>query len=354
MRVLLISGTFPPDRCGVGDYTGHLAEHLARHGSMEVAVLTGAVAASTDGGDASPALFRGTAGAVSLCDARRAIRAFRPDVVHIQYPTMRPVSRWIPVFARRALGLPVVQTWHEHYSECGQLGILNLFGLQRLIYVREDAPHRLPWYVKRLAAASDPAFIPNACTIPAVRLNPDEREHARRVIGGGRPVVAYFGFAYPNKDVHLLFEIADPSVHHLLLICSLDREHSYQRRLIELVQSERWGGHVTVTGFVPAEEAGRLLASADAVVFPFSGGVGQWNTSVKAALASGTFVLGTTADPKLAGFNAERNLCLAPCGNLEAMRAALAAHLGQHRDPDTNDEWAELVREHRQIYGSVI
>jgi hypothetical protein len=40
MRILLISGSLPPMRCGVGDYTASLATALGRCDDTAVAVLT--------------------------------------------------------------------------------------------------------------------------------------------------------------------------------------------------------------------------------------------------------------------------------------------------------------------------
>ena len=45
MRVLLVCGTYPPMRCGVGDYTAGLAHAFGRRGDVTVAVLTGSGAA---------------------------------------------------------------------------------------------------------------------------------------------------------------------------------------------------------------------------------------------------------------------------------------------------------------------
>lgn len=352
MRVLLISGTFPPDRCGVGDYTKHLAENLARGGGDEIAVLTGNAAAASD--DPAVTIFCSTDGVICLRDARRVIRQFKPGIVHIQYPTARAISRWIPAFTGRVQRVPVIQTWHEHFSECGQLGPLNVLGLRGLIHVREDLPERLPHWLKRSIGDTELVFIPNGCTIPGARVPPADRESVKRMISGGKPIVAYFGFAHPNKDVHRLFEIADPALHHLLLVCELNESHAYQRRVLELIQSNRWREHTTVSGFVPPTEVSRLLACSDAIVFPFSRGVGRWHTSLKAALASGTFVVGTTLDPAQVGYSSDHNLCLVPCGDLGALKQALATYLGRRREPDTSNEWIEIAEAHRQIYARLL
>ena len=289
MRVLLVSGTYPPDHCGVGDYTGCLAEHLATDGQMEVAVLTGNPAAKNTNDKIT--LVLGTDGVIRLRDVWKAVRTFSPDLVHIQYPTMRVISRWIPIFIKCVLRLPVVQTWHEHYRECGQLSWMNVLCLDGLIYVREDVPNKLPRWLGRRLNTVIVRLIPNGRTIPVVRITTEEREARKTTIGGGRPIVAYFGFAYQNKGVDLLFKIADPTVHHLLLICELNPNNSYQKGLLKLANDDPWRRHSTVTGYVTAEEAGTLLAIADAVVFPFPGGIGNWNTSVKAAIATGVLVV---------------------------------------------------------------
>ena len=40
MRILIVTGSFPPMRCGVGDYTYRLVESLSMNSSNTLAVLT--------------------------------------------------------------------------------------------------------------------------------------------------------------------------------------------------------------------------------------------------------------------------------------------------------------------------
>jgi hypothetical protein len=77
-----------------------------------------------------------------------------------------------------------------------------------------------------------------------------------------------------------------------------------------------------VTGFLAPEQAGRLLAAADAAVFPFLDGGGEWNSSIHGAAAQGTFVLATSMNKR--GYDAAKNIyyaapeiqgiCAEPCG----------------------------------------
>ena len=345
----MVSAAYPPDRCGVGDYTAHLAQRLAQRGRVQVAVLTASPHATQVAG--GPAILPASGGGVSAAAVARAVRGFRPLVVHFQYPTRRTTSILAPGLVRRVLGVPVVQTWHEHYSECRQTTRANLWGLDALIHVRADLPGRLPRWLSRRLEGVPVRHIPNGRTIPAIALGEAEREREKARLSGGRPIIGFFGFAYPNKGAHLLFEIADPQHHHLLFVGELDGSHAYQRAILERARSAPWQGHCTTTGYVAADEAGRMLALCDAVVFPFPEGVGAWNTSVNAALSSGVLVVATARDAAH-GYDAGRNLFLAACGDTGAMRDALGAHLGQRRPAQPHDDWEPMAVEHERLYES--
>jgi glycosyltransferase involved in cell wall biosynthesis len=348
MRVLLVSAAYPPDRCGVGDYSHRLARQLTARRRLEMAVLTAAPGAVQDA--ASPLLLRAAGGTIRAADIWRAVRGFRPDLVHLQYPTRRLTHPLAGFLARRILGVPVVETWHEHVIQWHWSDWLRTPALDGLMHVRPDLLENLHPRIRRLLREKPTRFIAGERTIPAAALSEAARQAAKQQIAGGAPLVAFFGFIHPNKGVHLLFEIADPSRHHLLLIGELDSHDEYQRHIAELVDGPRWRGRAKAAGFVDAEEAGRLLAIADAVVFPFPGGIGHWNSSVNTALASGSLVIATTGDSGQVGYHAGRNLYLAAPGDVAAMRAAVDSHLGARRPPDASDNWDRIAEAHERFY----
>jgi glycosyltransferase involved in cell wall biosynthesis len=345
---MLVSAAYPPDRCGVGEYSRALANRLARRARIEVAVLTACAQAEQEPG--GPRLLRASGGRLRVIDVWRAARQYRPDLVHLQYPTRRAATWLAPLVVKRAAGLRVVQTWHEHSIGRRLIGLLTTQGLDGLIHVRADLRERATPRVKRLLRSIPVSYIPNGSIVPAAALSEAERAALRAEIGATAPVVAYFGFMYSYKAVHLLFEIADPARHHLLLIGELDPADAYQRDILEAAASERWCGRATVTGYVPAQRAARLIAAADAVVFPLSEGAGPWNTSVNSALASGTLVVATSADARQVGYRADRNLLLAPIGDLAAMKEGLARYIGTRRPPDLTDPWDAIAEAHERFY----
>ena len=308
MRILLVCGTYPPMRCGVGDYTAGLAHAFGRRGDVTVGVLTGSGAAGAK--EERIELFSEVR-TWKIADAPmilRRIRQWHPDVAHIQFPTLYYGEiQWVlPILARIANG-PVVQTWHEYYSSRNWPSVLNAAMSGGLVVVRPHYRERMPRWYRWLISHKVFRFIPNASSIPAVRMTEDERAAVQSKVGvHGGEMIAYFGFASPAKGIESLFEIADPQRHRIVLICDLSPADAYQTSILARANRADWAGKVVVTGFLPPEEAGRLLAAADAAVFPFLGGGGEWNSSIHGAAAQGTFVLATSLDRR--GYDDEKNI----------------------------------------------
>jgi glycosyltransferase involved in cell wall biosynthesis len=365
LKVLLITGSYPPVRCGVGDYTARLAVALHQRPDVRLAVLTSAlhgVPTEEAGVEVRPAMRSWRV--PDLPQYCRLAREFAPDVVHLQFPTQSYNAvtglALLPAVTRILLRVPIVETLHEYFPE-GFSRITVCMGAMALtanaiVAVRPGYRERLPRTLRLLLAQPLFRFIPNASAIPAVTLTPAERAAERESIGSGeRPVVAYFGFAYPHKGVERLFEIVDPRRHHLLLIGELSAQDAYHAKLLSLAASPGWKDHVTVTGYVDARRAARLLAASDAAVFPFVGGGGIWNSSLHSATDQGTFVLTTSTERH--GYDTEANIYYAQPGDTDDMRTALRNYIGvRSASPmiDGDDEWARIARNHVKLYRTVL
>jgi glycosyltransferase involved in cell wall biosynthesis len=357
MRVLLVSGTFPPMRCGVGDYTAGLARAFGRRGDVAVAVLTssGAAGAREERVQLFPEVrtWKIADGPSIL----RRIRQWRPDIVHVQFPThYYGEIQWVlPALARLVNG-PVVQTWHEYYSSRNWPSALNAALPGGLVVVRPHYRERMPRWYRWLIRHKEFRFIPNASSIPLIRLTGEERAAVRSEVGTHvGDLIVYFGFASPAKGIESLFEIADPQRHHLVLICDLSTDDTYQASILDLASRGDWAGRVTITGFLPPEQAGRLLATADAAVFPFLDGGGEWNSSIHGAAAQGTFVLATSLDRR--GYDAVKNIYYAVPGDIGEMRQALREYLGRRRPPSADSpeaQWDTIAEAHLELYRTLL
>src|SRR6266567_269494 len=329
MRILLVSGSLPPMRCGVGDYTGRLAKALDRLQDTSVAVLTDAAAKPVPS-DPDFEVFPVVDGwrMRDVVRIAKVARRWRPDVIHIQYPTQgygRALLPWLLPALFSVANVPTVQTWHEYHMETVRRNLLNAVLSGGLIVVRPDYKVTMPNWYRWLIRRKHFSFIPNASAIPQMRLNATESLAIRSQFASP-PVrlVAYFGFVYPPKRVELLFEIADPSEHHLVLIGDLNPKNHYHKSIQDRANQAPWVGKATVTGFLPAEDVGRILAACDAIVLPFQDGGGIWNTSIHAAVKQGTFVLTTSRDQH--GYDASSNVYYARPNDVADMGSALRAH----------------------------
>lgn len=359
MRVLMVTGSYPPQRCGVGDYTAALVRSLRAAGAT-AGVLTGRGPAGPDAAE-DPDVLRDVPSwrRRSLPAALRVVRRWRPDVVHVQYPTQGydgVLPRVLPLAVRTALRTPVVQTLHEYHGERLRFPLLQFLGADAFVVVRPDYVARIrPWF--RWAVRGRPVVeIPNASSIPRATLTPTERDALRSRLGANdRALVAYFGFLYPDRGVEQVFGVTDPTRHKVLIVGGPHPDFPDYPASLEAL-AERRGFDATFTGYLDDDETARVLAAADAVVLPFVRGGGGWNTSIHAATLQGTFVLTTSASRR--GYDEREHIHYARPGDLGDLRAALSQHLGVRRAPDaaspTAYDWADIARAHLELYGRAV
>lgn len=358
MRVMLVAGSFPPRPCGVGDYIARLAQALAALEGVSVAVVT------QQGARMDPLVKVEVLGSATswrlqeMAVLLRRIRQWKPDIVHIHYPSQGFYGRLLPALlplACRLYGLKVVQTWHEAWPlRAAPRLILQRAGAHGLVFVRPSYMELLPRWLRPIVGNNLPqATVGGAGALPVSRQSPPQRQALRqRYLQGRQKLVVFFGFLYPSKGVEQLFEIADPTA-DALVIAGASNDPAYLRKLRQAAQAQRWDGHVHYTGFLPEGEAADLLAAADAVVLPFLAGAGEWNSSVHGALTQGTLVITTSERPT--GDDADRNLYTARIADVDEMRSALRALAGRRAMAVSSAQaWADIAASHRAFYDRVL
>ena len=358
IRVLLISGSYPQIKCGVGDYTAQLARALGRRGDVEVCVVTDADAQFSPDLDHNVQLFPVIHGwkFTEISAILRKIISWRPDVVHMQFGSrkyrLKTLPWLMPAFLRMKKQC-VIQTWHEWPNDLPRFirNLPNALVRGGLVVVKPEIEATMsPWY-RRLIRKKYFRYIPNASAIPQIYLNGLERSLVHNQLAPGmNRIVAFFGFANPRKGLENIFEIIDPETNLLVLICELDSSNSYHRRLLARINSKPWRGNVVVTGYLPPEKVGRILAAADAVALPFPDGGGVWSTSAHAAVAQGTFVLVTSHTRN--GYDPTENVYYAHPGDHDEMRAAMRTYNGRRVNPKVavSDQWDKIAEAHVSLY----
>lgn len=357
MRVMLICGALPPARphCSVSDAVVKIAKGLIDRG-IEVAVLTS---------DRSPSHINSMNGKRvevlniiaewsfrELPTIMNRIKSWRPDVIHIQYPTEDYGRNWMPYFLPTLLFLKrykVVQTWHE----TTRFRFLpNLFSIDSLIVVEPDFKKKLRKRYKWAMFLKRIQFIQIVSNIDRVILSEKERQDVRlHWVDNDSSLVVFLGFVYPGKGFEKIFDLADPSSDTLVVIGELDfQNNEYHARFKNLIESERWTGRVKLTGYLAGQDVAKIVAAADAVLCPFDSGMRVNNGTVLAGRAQGTFVL--TTETKSRGYLAAQNMYVADCSDLSEMSDALRLYSGRRLlDGDKSAvDWSRFVNDHIKVY----
>lgn len=312
MRIGLITGEYPPDRGGVGDFTHHLGRSLTTLGH-QVHVLTSLPQSHSDAQE--PSRPTGTARGGSVHRVledwgfgcwRRILawsRSLELDVLDIQYQAaayaMHPAINFVPRRRRRPI---LAVTFHDLkvpylFPKAGPLRRWMVYLLARradgvIVTNREDQLTLSD--LKPLPA--NLARIPIGSNIPLHLPRDYDRavERANRGVGRDDILLGYFGFLNQSKGgetlievLHLLVEEGMPA--HLLKIggragSSDPTNRAYADRIDALIATYGLQERVHWTGYVRAEEVSASLMAVDLCVLPYRDGVSFRRGSLLACL----------------------------------------------------------------------
>ncbi|HUV94585.1 MAG TPA: glycosyltransferase family 4 protein [Anaerolineae bacterium] len=343
LRVLLISGEYPPMEGGVADFCRLLGQAMARQ-DWEVHVLTSAKAVQS--GDEGPVhchpLMRSWRCGRLRAALRRLLSEVRPDVVNIQYQTaafdMRPAINCLPLACP---DVPTVVTFHDLlvpylFPKAGPLRWWVNLALARwcsaVIVTNAEDEARLkayPW-IRRLTLV--PIGSNLACAPPAGY----DRTAWRRLwgIGDDTVILCYFGFLNASKGgeelIAALDRLRQAGCDAVLLMIggSVGASDPTNRTYHELVQASiRERGlesQVIWTGHLPPEEVSAGFGAADICVLPYRDGASFRRGSFLAALTHGMPVITTQPRAPLPALTHGQNVWLVPPRDPEALAKAMA------------------------------
>ncbi|MDO8689669.1 MAG: glycosyltransferase family 4 protein [Dehalococcoidia bacterium] len=327
MKVLLISGEFPPLIGGVGDYTACLAASLCDMG-VQVAVLTSRAA----GRSAFPFPVRAEVPNWDFgCWARvrREIARHRPDLVHIQYQAaaygLHPAINLLPALLRLTdRGIRALVTFHDLrvpyvFPKAGPLRekMLRLMARGCRGVICTDAADLDS--VSRWSLRSRAFLIPIGSNIPVAPADPKAPaapgSSAEALPGRLDGVCAnvlcqedvlilgYFGLLNQSKGVELLLR-----AYHLvrqrgkslrLVMIGADLGDSdptnvaYARRVRAMASELDVDGSICWTGRLTAADTSRALQGLDFCVLPYVDGASFRRGTLMAALSHGLPVITT-------------------------------------------------------------
>ncbi|MBC7251384.1 MAG: glycosyltransferase family 4 protein [Anaerolineae bacterium] len=346
MKVLLITGEFPPMQGGVGDFTHELGKALVALG-CQVSVITSTKAGSRrqmNGIEVFPVIEQWNWrcwGAIL-----RLVRELAPDVVNIQYQTaaygMHPAINLLPRRLRWESQRPrLVITYHDLrepylFPKAGPLRRWITYEPARqcdavIVTDPEDAS-RITQHALRITRL---ARIPIGSNIAPTPPRDYDRDawRARWGVGPSDLLLAYFGFLNASKGGETLIRALGKVVAHgmpvnLLMIggqvgSSDPTNVAYLNKVKALITELKLDERVHWTGYTPAEEVSANLLAADICVLPYRDGASFRRGSFMAALAHGCAIISTKPRGPVPELRDGENIILVPPDEPTALARAI-------------------------------
>ena len=320
MRVLFITGEYPPLQGGIADYTAILRAELR---ALDVAseVLTSSDCASTEP-TVHPVV--GAWGFPFWSIAQQIISERQIDLVHIQYQTaafdLKPAINLLPWYLRRHTPRPaIVTTFHDLrtpylFPKAGPVRrwVTHMLGRHSdsLIFTSQEDRGHWETVVEASVATAQKTPTHQIYVGPNVSVAPitaERRQALRNAYGVPENafLVGFFGFVNHTKGLDTLFEavrlLRDRNIPVQVLIVggsvgdsdpsnTVYKEHL--ERLIRRLDLDM-GDILLSTGYLEAGDASHALATCDAMAFPFTDGASLRRASLLTALAHGLPVVTT-------------------------------------------------------------
>jgi|SRR5882724_3947022 len=356
MKVLLISGDYPPINSGEANHAFYLAQHFGKAG-LSVSVLTSAIdGIPTDNGIAIYPIMR-TWSWLEALKLTSLVRKIEPDVILLVF--LGGMYQHHPMITFAATLCRAVRSSVSFVTQIEALGIIvgerplwtrlvrkmmawcvNPAGTDyeygsllrdsnHVIVLSQTFQDRL---VERLPEIREKCtLIPPA---PLIRVSSEEtasREETRRSLGVAKDefLLINYGQLYPSKGIETLLvamhiltqqgtavrlivvggklehvrnrESSVKSTDYMAKIRKLSKEYGIARRVI-------WAGHCPPEGSL----ASRYFYAADACVLPFDNGVHLNNSSFVAAAAHCLPIITTRSETTEDEFRDGDNVLLCP------------------------------------------
>lgn len=307
MRIAFLTGEYPPDPGGVGDYTRCLALALAERGH-DVGVITDDEHEfpTSSPSESAVDLHRRISSWGWRCWERtiETMHDLAPDVLHIQYQTgaygMHPAVNTLPWRLKRHPNRPsIVVTFHDL--------------LEPYLFPKAGPLRR--WVTLRLAQDADavvvtsvddavgilevePRIIPIGSNIAVAPPHNYDRQAWRESLGI-RPddmVISYFGLLSRNKGADILIDALAslreyPERRFILLLIGGEaiapHDQSYAETVAAQIDRLRLHDSVLRTGHVDESTVSAHLLASDCMAIPFRNGVSFRSGSLMAGLAHG-------------------------------------------------------------------
>ena len=301
-KVLLITGSLPPIKCGISYHVAKLVDSINQQSSEQSKNLN--ILSTTGTNKIVPnQQFVDNWKISSLLKILRIIKSENPDVLHIEYPAVgygRQLGiNLLPWIIRiNHPKIKIIITLHEYFGS-GLLGktrdLITVLPAHNIIVSNKADLNHLP---KIIAKKSLIVLID--ATLDVYPRNRLYFENLMKQIGLDLkiPTLCFFGFPFPSKRLEILLEaMKNIDNAQLLLICGITPANDYQKNIINLVESinKSSKNKIGITGFLDDKRASEVMQECLAFVLPQSVPINGKSSTAIAACNHGLILVGTGA-----------------------------------------------------------
>ena len=369
MKLCVITGTLPPAKCGVGDYSEALYSALIKNYDVDLDIIT-SKGNKYDGTSLDIHDIVEKWEFSNLKVILHKIKQINPDLIHIQYPTSaygkNVFINILPVILKFK-GYKLVSTIHE-YSDNSKIGKIriwpNILLSDSIIVVDEQYINDIrKMYIFKNKYIK---FINIGSNIPKASISMEERIDIRNKIIQGKHsnIMSYFGFIHEKKGIeYVIYSLKDLKSKGLLktkflIIGELNTQNEYHNSILNLINNLNLNEDIYVTGYLPKEEVSKYLNASDFAIFPFVDGLSYKNGSFLAAYQEGLPTI--TTNPRN---NIEVNnvFYLSRYDNIHEISdyiLKLQSDFNQNSKKNSNNslnvDWNSIAQEHYKLYKYVL
>ncbi|MEZ0324754.1 MAG: glycosyltransferase [Fimbriimonas sp.] len=256
--IALVTGSLPPEVCGVGDYTSRLHAELDGVDLVHVPIRRAYESALFD-------IFQGR------------------ELVHIEYPTEgwgnSLLPSFLPLAKKRCLLLLTLHEWSQ-MNRIRRASILPLVSrADGFIFVSEQEREHFAASAPKAARQKPSWVIPIGVNLEVPSLT-EEEILAKRAELAGEPFLTHFGFIHAGKQPEKLLDTVEALKRkgknpHLVFIGDFQKDKTAEKEAFQaLLHSRGLAPLVTMLGFVQDDrEAALIMAAADASISLFEDGL---------------------------------------------------------------------------------
>lgn len=279
VKVCMISGSYPPIQDGVGDGVQMLLKKMSsQDNNIDMFLLTSQDVHGESGKELIYSIIRKW-NWTSLPKIMSVIKLHKPQIVHIQYPTVRygrhPMINFLPLLLKiLTKDVKIILSLHEYvgYTILGKMRIYPLVKWSDYI-ITADERNRIE--VERRFRKKKIKSIPTGNQI----LTKTEEREMTEVPNRTGFIFSYWGFIRRGKGVDVLLKAFSRVVKlskqrniKLILLADLSNKNRYHKMLSRLIHKEDLGDWVEVLGYLPKEILVKYLLQSDCCVLPFTDG----------------------------------------------------------------------------------